>query len=182
MLYLAFSAFSSASRQSPFPVTMAWRQTYFLFQCVFSLHKHDQLRPESGESHWIPILPGFLKISICRKILVKFQNYISMNLWADGYDKVNGNIFLPWRLSEQKKNRFLRLSIVASRIRIKQRNWIKYFSHTNLCYFRTILPVHCESLQSLSTNKHTYYTKIYFTSSGCSIFRPIAFLGQLTNN
>ena len=30
-----------------------------------------------------------------------------MNLWADGYDKLNGNIFLPSRLSEQdKKNPF----------------------------------------------------------------------------
>jgi len=95
---------------------------------------------------------------------------------------VNGGTFLPSRLSEQdQKIRSLRLSIVASRIRIKQTaKWNHIFSHTNLCYFRIILPVHCESLQSLSTNKSTYYTNIYFTSSGCYMFRLVAILRHLT--
>ena len=42
---------------------------------------------------------------MCRKILVKFHNYISMNLWADGYEKVNENIFRPSRLSEQDQKK-----------------------------------------------------------------------------
>jgi len=152
----------------------------FISVFVFSPHNYKQHRPESGESRWIPILPGFLNISICRKIVVKFQNYISMNLWADGYDKVNGNIFLPWLLSEHKKKSVLCAYQLQQNVFELNSEMESHICPIQTCYFRIIVPVHCESLQSLSTNKCTYYTKIHFTSSGCSMFRPVAILRQLT--
>jgi len=40
--------------------------------------------------------------------------------------------------------------------------------------------MHCEGLQSLSTNKSTYYTNMYFTLSGCYMFRLVSIVRELT--
>jgi len=43
-----------------------------------------------------------------------------------------------------------------------------------LIHFHIILSVHCEWLQSLSTNKCTHYTNMCFNLSGCYMFQLVA--------
>jgi hypothetical protein len=60
---------------------------------------------------------------------------------------------------------------------VSDENDIKISNFTFVLFF---LSVHCELLQSLSTNQCTYYTNTYFTLSGSYMFQLVANLRDFT--